>query len=317
MPKKSYKPKSDVFAVIGHPISHSLSPILHNAAFKKLKIAARYEAIPVDHKNLKNIFQKIRRGELKGINVTVPHKQIVICYLDALSPTAKKTNSVNTVYWHQNKLIGDSTDGAGYIASLKKEAHFSPRNKNVVMLGAGGASLAIAVALSEAGIKSLTLVNRHIEKTKTQIRKYRKMFPKIVFNAVPATASPRVPGTSYRGPTLDTLDFSHTHLLINATSLGMKNNPWPSLDFIKKIRKNTLVSDIVYNPKWTPLLKAAKKQGLKTHFGYGMLLYQGVLAFEKFTGRKAPVATMKKVLLKKLELTLTEKSPRHKFVDNA
>lgn len=293
MPKKSYKPKSDVFAVIGHPISHSLSPILHNAALKKLKISARYDAIDVTSKatvrrgpTLKNIFQKIRRGELKGINVTVPHKQIVIRYLDALSSTAKKTKSVNTVYWHQNKLVGDSTDGSGYIASLKKEAHFFLKNKNVVMIGAGGASLAIAVALCEKGMRSLTLVNRHVRKAQNQIRKYRKIFPKTDFNV--ATA-------------LDTFDFSHIHLLINATSLGMKNNPWPRLDFVKNLPKGTLVSDIVYNPKWTSLLKEAKKQGLRTHFGYGMLLYQGALAFKKFTGRKAPVAVMKKALLRKLE----------------
>lgn len=286
MPKKSYKPNPDIFAVIGDPITHSLSPVLHNTALKKLKIAARYEAIQIDRKNLKNIFQKLRRGKLSGINVTVPHKQTVIRYLDTLSPTAKKTKSVNTIYWHQNKLVGDSTDGAGYIASLKKEAHCSPKNKNVVMIGAGGASLAIAVALCEAGIGSLTLVNRHVRKAQNQIRKYRKIFPKIVFNEVPAT--------------LDIFDFSHIHLLINATSLGLKNNPWPCLDFVKKLPKGTLVSDIVYNPKWTPLLKMAKKQGLKTHFGYGMLLYQGALAFEKFTGKKAPVATMKKALLRKL-----------------
>jgi shikimate dehydrogenase len=291
--------RAPTFAVIGHPIAHSLSPVMHNAALKKMKIAARYEAICVKRKatarrgpTLKNIFQQIRNGEISGINVTIPHKQAVIPYVDALSPTAQKTRSVNTVYWHQNQLIGDSTDGAGYIASLKYDAQFNPKNLNVVILGAGGASLAIVVALGEMGIKSLTLINRHWQKAKNQIRKYRKIFPKIDFHVLPAM--------THRGSTPDTFDFSQTHLLINATSLGMKNNPWPSLDFVKKLPKGTLVSDIVYNPKWTPLLKAAKKQGLKTHFGYGMLLYQGALAFEKFTGKKAPVAVMKKALLKKL-----------------
>lgn len=290
MPKKFSKRNGaakQVFAVIGHPVSHSLSPAMHKAAFKKLHLHADYQALDVEKKNLAKILKKIRDGEIAGINVTVPHKQAVVDFVDSLSSTAKRTNSVNTIYWHKNKLMGDSTDGAGYVTSLKNEARFLAKNKNIVILGAGGASLAIAVALCESGITLLTLVNRHIEKAKNQIKKYQKIFPKIAFAAIDFTK-------------INAFDFTHTHLVINTTSLGLKNNPWPSLDFVKNLKKNTLVSDIVYNPKWTPLLMAAKKQSLKTHFGYGMLLYQGVLAFEKFTGRKAPVAVMKKILLKNL-----------------
>ena len=276
------------FGIIGFPVSHSLSPFMHNAAFKKLEIPSRYSKFEVSPKQLKSFFKKIPSNSLKGLNVTVPHKEAVIPYLDKLSPEAKLIAAVNTIRIEKNKLHGYNTDGAGYLESLRREKKWKARGKNIVLLGAGGAARGILVALALAGAKQITIANRSSEKAKILAQEFRKKFKKVRFE------------TCGLSPENLTLPFSKADLLVNTTSAGMKGVPFPQLP-LKFIPKKALVSDIVYRPLLTPLLKEAKKHRLKTHGGLGMLLHQGALAFEIWTGRKAPIAVMKKALLRKVE----------------
>lgn len=260
---------------------------MHNAALKRLHLNAAYVALLVRAGELHRVLARVWRNELAGLNVTIPHKQVVMRHLDKLTPVAKQIGAVNVVERRGQRLIGHNTDGAGYLMSLKKLAGFRPRGKNVVMVGAGGAALAIAHALGTVGIQSLTIFNRDAAKARRLIVRLRQTYPAINFHAGPWPATEGLP--------------NQPHLFINATAMGMNGQPWPDLGFLATLPRSTLVSDIVYNPVNTELLRTARRHQLKTHPGYGMLLFQGALAFEIFTGRKAPVGVMRRALLRSLK----------------
>lgn len=266
---------------------------MHTAAIRKLKLNADYQAMHVRPDALAEPVNLMRKGFLDGFNVTVPHKLAIIKYLDALTPAAKKIGAVNTVYRRGKKVIGDNTDGAGFLASLKHQAGFHPRGKNCVIIGAGGAALGIAHALAASKCKTLTVINRsaaNADKICLSVKKAQKMTQvKSIEVRHKISATPAA---------LEAL--LDTDLVINTTTLGMKGIKWPDLGWVKKLGKKTLIADIVYNPRKTPLLGAAKKQKLRTLEGYGMLLYQGALAFTLFTRRKAPVEVMERALLRSL-----------------
>lgn len=259
---------------------------MHNAALKYLGLDAQYVALRVRMGKLRAIMQRVQRGELSGLNVTIPHKQAVMRHLDKLTPEAMRIGAVNVVERRGQRLIGHNTDGAGYLMSLKKLAGFHPRGKNVVMGGAGGAALAIAFALCGAGVGSLTILNRDVAKAARLAQQLRKIYKRT-----------RVHHGGWPG---EVEVFSSAHLFINATSLGMTGQKWPSLAFLSHLPHHALVSDIVYNPKETALLRAARRHRLKTHYGYGMLLFQGALAFEILTGKKPPAGVMEPALLRAL-----------------
>lgn len=250
-----------IFAVIGDPIAHSKSPNIFNAAFEALGLNAEYKAIQVKISELEKFFNKMRNGEISGVNITIPHKQTALKFCDDVSDFAKKIGAVNTITVKNKKLFGDNTDGRGYIQSLAGIPNLKLNSSHVIVLGSGGASRAICAALNEKNIISLTVVNRAI-------------------------------------PTAEQL--SHCDLLINTTPLGMSGQDWPDLSFLENLKKTAVVSDIVYNPKDTELLVAAKKLGHPVHYGYLMLLYQAVLAFEIFTGKSAPKEIMEQALIKTL-----------------
>jgi shikimate dehydrogenase len=226
--------------------------------------------------------------------VTVPHKQAILPYLDLLTPAARKIGAVNAVYRQGRRIVGDNTDGDGYLMALKNQARFSICNKHCVVIGAGGAALAIVQALVKERPASLTILNRSArpasrlgavlsQQNKRLHVGWTKLSAKVVDNQLARQS------------------LQDADLVVNTTTLGMTESHWPDLDWVRTLKKSCLVSDIVYNPRQTTLLLTAQKCGLKILEGYGMLLYQGALAFEKFTGRPAPVKVMEKALLKALK----------------
>lgn len=235
------------------------------AAFRHCKTNAVYKAIDCKENELKKWIGKIRLGEIAGANVTMPYKEVVMKYLDRLTPAAKKIGAVNTIYRRGNKVVGDNTDGIGFSRALPVCAK-PPRCKNTIVIGSGGAAKAIWQALFDMNISSLTIVSRSSKRVKLST----SIIPKI-------------------------LTHSST-LLINTTPLGTHGRPWPSLDFIKRLPKSTIVFDIITHPTETPLIKAARKHGLKVIDGREMLFHQGALAFEQWTGKKAPVGVMREAI---------------------
>lgn len=275
-----------IFGVVGDPVAHSLSPGMHNAAFAELKLEAEYRRFPVTAEGLPDFFRRLRDGEISGVNVTVPHKQAVIPFLDELSEEARVIGAVNTVVAENGKLTGHNTDGAGYLKSLFSEFTLNMGEVYVVLIGAGGAALAVAHALAGTGVASLEIVNRDKGRAGNLVARLQVEHPNAHF------------------PTGSFADLGRicedADLVVNATSLGMEGKDWPDLSFVAELPGHAIVSDVVYVPKETGLLKAASNRGLKVHYGCGMLLHQAARAFELFTGKKAPVDVMEKTLTRTL-----------------
>jgi shikimate dehydrogenase len=279
--------KKTKIAIIGDPVSHSLSPILQNAAFQALGLPFRYTKIRLKKERLPSFFRTLRQSPYAGLNVTVPHKEAALKYMDSLSQEAQLIGAVNTVRVDSGGLQGFNTDAAGYLTSLKKETKFSPRGKRVVILGAGGAARAIIAALALSGAKEIHLLNRTLSRARKLAAEFQKKFPKIILTAAPL-----------HGDHLKDL-FPNTDLLINTTSAGLKGSPLPPLP-LEQLPRRAVVSDILYRPPMTPFLRKAKKHRLKTHGGAGMLLHQGALSFEIWTHRRAPLSVMSGTLKKAL-----------------
>ena len=270
--------KTKIFGVIGDPVAHSLSPAMQNAGFKELGLKAKYEAFYVKAEGLKDFFEKIRSGEIAGVNVTIPHKEAALNLCDELSTEAAAIGAVNTVILKDEKIFGDNTDGRGYLKSLLEEFALNLSQMTVLVFGAGGASLAICYALCGAGIAGLTISNRDVERARNLAARLQTYFPNQHLQAVSFASAGLV--------------AEDADLVINATSLGMNGLPWQTLDFVADLPGHAVVSDIVYRPRETELLRAASTRGIKTHDGLGMLLHQGAIAFECFTGHKAPIKVM-------------------------
>lgn len=255
-------------AVIGHPIGHTLSPVLHRAAFRALGIDASYTAYDVAFERLPEVVRAMRTLEFRGFNVTIPHKTAVIDLLDECTPTALRMGAVNTVYVSDGKWIGDNTDGAGYLLSLGREHGFAVQGKRAVLLGAGGAAMGVADALLGAGLDALWILNRHRAKAEALARRLAQHYQTNI-----------VTGTIAEWPR------ERVDLLINATPVGMVGFLEGELPVPPDVfHERMLVSDLVYRPLVTPLLAAADKAGAKTSGGLGMLVGQGALAFERWFG---------------------------------
>ncbi|AGB40489.1 shikimate 5-dehydrogenase [Halobacteroides halobius DSM 5150] len=271
--------------LFGYPVEHSLSPAMHNAAFKELGLNSTYLPFAVKPDNLKEAVRGIKALNIKGVNLTIPHKQKVISYLDQLSNEAKLIGAVNTIENQEGKLIGHNTDGRGYIRALQEEAKFNPSGKKVLVIGAGGAARAVAFQLSLEGINELYIANRTIEKAKGLVKDIKT---KVSLNQV----QPLPLSDNKLADIIKKLD-----LIIDTTPVGM--HPQTDVEPVisaKLLHSNLLVSDLVYNPQETVLLQEAKKVGAETLSGLGMLLYQGVIAFEIWTGKKAPKKVMRRAL---------------------
>ncbi len=258
--------------LIGYPLGHSLSPKIHTAALKACELEGDYSLFPIapeDKQGLKDLLARVRAGEVHGLNVTIPHKQNVIGFMDELTQTAKSIGAVNTIYMRDDKLIGDNTDAPGFLSDLKRVSNSSfiiPHS--ALVLGAGGSARAVVYALLNDGW-NVTIAARRIE----QAQKLADSF------------------TNYQLPITNLADFplSNFHLLVNTTPLGMTPNTETSpLPENTALSKNTFVYDLVYNPRETKLVRDARAQGLNASTGLGMLIEQAALAFEKWTGHNPP-----------------------------
>ncbi|MFA6350437.1 MAG: shikimate dehydrogenase [Candidatus Omnitrophota bacterium] len=273
---KSFK----IYGVLGYPVKHSLSPIMHNAALRRLKIKAEYRLFEKSPREVRSFLRSLGQENIHGLNVTVPHKENVIKFLDSVSMEARLIGAVNTVQVKSNRLLGFNTDGAGFIKHLTCDLKFNPRKKNVVVIGAGGAAKAITVYLARTGARQISIFDIDKNKLSQLVTHLRNNFPKIKFN---------------QSGSINESGIDDCDLLINATPMGMKPQDKLPAD-VKLIRPGTLVYDLVYNPKETKFLKNAKKRHARVANGLGMLLYQGALSFKIFTGKNAPLGVMRRAL---------------------
>lgn len=278
-----------VVGIIGYPLGHSISPAMHNAALKKLKLDWEYEPFEVNPKDLEEALKGMRALHIAGFNVTIPHKEAIIPLIDEVTKNARIIGAVNTVVNQEGRLVGYNTDGAGFIESLKGDAKFDPKGKDVVLLGAGGAARAVSVMLAEAKAKSLIIADIDGEKAKS-LSEYIGSYFYIKCNFIE-------PNSHELQLAIDDAD-----LLVNATPIGMhpKDKVSP-LEKGIKLHKILTVYDLVYNPSETKLLKTAKAAGAKTCSGLGMLVRQGALALTLWTGKAAPIEVMRKAGLAALK----------------
>ena len=245
------------YLVIGDPIDHSLSPLLHNFWIRKHGIDAIYEKKLLKQNDIEIIISEMRKKKIQGINVTVPFKKDVIPFLDKLSETAKRTQSVNTIFEEQDKLVGDNTDVFGFSEAIKL-TNFNLKNKKALILGAGGVVPSLVLALKNLGILEIILSNR----TKAKAEDLKKNFPSL--------------------KVINWGEKIKSDLIINATSIGIKQNEEIKFDYSNL--NGQLFYDVIYNPSETKFLENAKKSGKKIENGKNMFIYQAMKAFEIWHG---------------------------------
>lgn len=265
---------------------------MHEAAFRKLGIDASYVVCELNAPAFCKLMRQASQLLLSGFNVTVPYKETVMRFLDQVHPEARRIGAVNTVYRQGTRWFGANTDMEGFLMTLARDGKFRPAGKKAVILGAGGAARAVAYGLSREGARQIVLADCFPEKAKSIAQAMKQFFPKISYQALAA-------GT----PEVKTV-VEEADLIINATPLGLKEKdhyPIPRTWISKAGSRKKFFMDLIYNPAATPFLKEARKKGHRTLNGLGMLLYQGALAFQYWTGRKAPVAVMKQALLEALQ----------------
>ncbi len=245
------------YIVIGNPISHSLSPKLHNHWLKQNNIDANYDKIKLEEDEIKGIIQDIKKQKIAGCNITVPFKKKVIPFLDSLSSEAEKTQSVNTIVFENGSLVGHNTDIAGFTKAIEN-LQFNVKGKKVFILGAGGVVPSIIFTLNKMGVSEITISNR----TRQKAENFKKEFKNLNI--------------------LDWGEIPVFDLIINATSLGLKNEEI-DLNF-NNVGRNKLFYDVIYNPSETNFLKKGKKLGNYTENGKLMFVYQALEAFKLWHG---------------------------------
>ncbi len=256
--------------VIGWPIAHSRSPLIHNYWLKKYGINAVYEKKPVEPKDLEKFLANFPISDFIGCNVTIPHKEAVFRAIETTDSIAKRLEAVNTVYLRDGTICGTNTDGEGFIASLRQSyPAFALKNKFAIVIGAGGSAKAIIGALLDEGVGRIGVINR----TRERIIDLQRQFGERVFEIKDASAEE---------------ELRNCDLLINTTSQGMEGQP-PLILEITNLKSDALVADIVYTPLETAFLEKAKRQGNPVLGGLGMLLHQAVRGFELWFGVKPEV----------------------------
>jgi shikimate dehydrogenase len=278
--------KTQIYGLIGYPVEHTFSPLMHNAAFESLNINAVYLPFGVKPKDLKSVICCMKSLGVHGINVTIPHKEKVLRYLDELDKEASLIGAVNTIVNKNNRFKGFNTDGMGFVSSLEKEFGILPRGKRFFIIGAGGASRAISFSLAINGARRIVFIDDVEEKA---IRLASSLSRKTSCEAIAIRKD--------KNAICELL--LNSEVLINATPCGMKTTD-PKVIDPKFLRKDLFVYDIIYNPSMTKLLKDAKNKGARISNGVGMLLNQGAISFSLWTGKKAPLRVMKEALEKAL-----------------
>ncbi|HUP84994.1 MAG TPA: shikimate dehydrogenase [Acidimicrobiales bacterium] len=260
-----------VAGVIGDPVRHSLSPVIHNAAYAALDLDWVYVAFPVSTGHAPDAVAAMRTLGIAGLNVTMPHKADVIAGLDGLSPTAAALGAVNTIHRRGDDLVGDNTDGAGFLDALRHDEGFEAAGCRAVVFGAGGAARAVVLALAHAGALDIAVVNRTASRA----------------GATVALASDKARIGNEE-------DIADADLVVNATPVGMRGAGTDGALPLEPahLRANQLVVDLVYHPLRTPLLAAARERGAVAVTGLGMLIHQAAHAFRLWTGEDPPLEVM-------------------------
>lgn len=272
-----------IVGVIGDPVEHSRSPQMHNAAFAKADLDYVYVPFHVRPDDLATAIAGFKAVNVVGINVTLPHKQAVIPHLTSISREAELIGAVNTLTFVEGNIYGDNTDAPGVLRALAEDGNMSvPVGENIVVLGAGGAARAVVVAFALRGVASITIANRTVEKAVSL-----------------AEEMDQKTGVSMRGMGLADerlpMAVRESKLLVNTATTSMDVTQ-PLLISVDWLQPNTIVYDIVYTPPVTPLMQAATECGCQTLGGIGMLVHQGAIAFEKWTGVTPCTETMRQAL---------------------
>jgi shikimate dehydrogenase len=272
------KKMSKTFAVIGDPIDHSLSPNIHSAAFRELNLENSYIAYRIPKGELSEGVESLKKIKIDGFNVTIPHKVEMMKYLDKTDESCSIIGAVNTVTNTEGILKGYNTDMDGFLDPFKKK-EIKIQDTKILLLGAGGAARAIVAGVAKEKAKHITIANRTLEKANNLAQFANKI------------------GLDANAITIENIenDLKGYDIIVNATSIGLKNEPSPIS--LESIKPETVVYDIVYMPMNTDFLKKAKERGAKIIYGYEMLLGQAVRAFEIWHGIEAPYNAMKKALL--------------------
>lgn len=273
--------RAELVGVFGHPVAENPTVVMHEAAFAELRMNWRYLTIEVLPGDLEPAMDGLRAMNMRGINLTIPHKVAVVAYLDRLSDAARLMGAVNTVVNEDGELFGENTDGKGFLRALVDDARIDPKGADVVVFGAGGASRAITVELALAGASGITIVNRSSERGHVLVD--------LLDDKTPASAAYEPWKGPYRVP-------ADTDIVINATSIGLfpDVDAKPDLDYAT-LTDGMTVCDVIHSPD-TPFLREARQRGCGTLDGVGMLVYQGAIGFKLWTGREAPVAVMYRAL---------------------
>jgi shikimate dehydrogenase len=274
--------KAELVGVFGHPVAENPTIVMQEAAFRALDLNWRYLTIEVYPDDLAAAMGGLRAFNMRGVNLTIPHKIAVLKYLDEISTAAQLMGAVNTVVRKGDRLIGENTDGKGFMQSLQLDAGVDPSGKRVVVLGAGGAARAITVELALAGAAQITVVNRQPARG----------------HALVDLLNEKTPVKASFVPWDRTFDLPQgIDVLVNATSIGLFPNveDEPDLDYTT-IQAGMTVCDVIPNPPQTPFLSQARLRGARTLDGLGMLVYQGAIGFKLWTGLDAPVQVMRQAL---------------------
>ena len=250
--------------VIGKPIKHSLSPLIHNYWINKYELGLEYKKMEVERESLPSLIENVRDKKITGLNITLPYKKDIISYIDEVSYSAKDIGAINTVFLRGNKVYGENTDGIGFTRALEKKTKFNFSDKSIYIIGAGGAAYGIISELIKKKVEKIYITNRTKQKTIQLVNFFKTKNKKINLEFVEWK---------------DLVPNSDVDLIINTTSFGMKDNECLKID-INNLKDTLIFVDIIYNPKETELLKLFKKEGFVCMNGLSMLIEQAAVSFE-------------------------------------
>lgn len=277
--------RTKVYGIFGHPVSHSFSPRMHNAAFTALGLDCVYIPFDIEPRDLETATKALRAMSIAGVNVTIPHKEAVMGFLDEISPDAGFTGAVNTVLNSDGRLLGFNTDVRGFLRALGEDLGFEPKGRVITVIGAGGAARAVLSGLCMRGVKRVNIVNRTHDKAIELAEEFGGSFAETEFRSAPLSDTLGLRGY-----------LSETDLLVNASSLGMEGAPALDLS-LDTLKEGACVYDLVYNPLETALVKEAKGLGRRAAGGINMLVFQGAESIKIWTGEDPPIDVMRSAVV--------------------
>jgi shikimate dehydrogenase len=282
---------SKYIGLIGYPIKHSISPYFQQAALDHYQLDICYELWETSPEKLQDIVDNLRKPQNLGANVTVPYKETVLPLLDEVDDLASSIGAVNTIVKRDDRLMGFNTDAYGFIEALRKEGHFEPEGKRVVILGAGGVARAVSFALVQGKVVSLAITDGISERASA----LADSLGSYIRDSSPGSEKSKTKVIAFQWQSLSSAEtLDNCDLIVHCTTIGMKHSSQEGQSplSIEVIPKGILVYDLVYTPWPAPLLKLAQKAGARILGGLPMLVYQGAASFELWTGKKAPLDLM-------------------------